>query len=297
LIVNRQTLLNTTVAFNTIFNEAFGAYKQQLRGRVGMDVPSSTRTNDYRWLGKLKGMREWLGDRQITALEASGYQVVNKDFENTVGVDRNDIADDQIGMYRPMIADLGQTAAEQPDVLLAALLTNAFTAVGFDGQYFVDVDHPVTDVNGVVQNVSNHGGGASTPWFLAVTSRPVKPLIFQDRQSPTFVAKDQLDDDNVFLKKQFLYGVDMRCNAGYGLWQLIFGSKVALDATGYAAARAAMMSMKGDNGRPLNLVPDLLIVPGSLEGAARSLVLLPTVATGGANPWYGTAEVLVSPLL
>ena len=31
-------------------------------------------------------------------------------------------------------------------------------------------------------------------------------------------------DDNVFFKKEFIYGVDARCNAGYGLWQLAFGS-------------------------------------------------------------------------
>ena len=26
------------------------------------------------------------------------------------------------------------------------------------------------------------------------------------------------------MKKEFIYGVDARCNAGYGLWQLAFGS-------------------------------------------------------------------------
>jgi len=61
-------------------------------------------------------------------------------------------------------------------------------------------------------------------WFLLCTTRPVKPFIFQNRRKPQLVAKDSPNDDNVFWQKEFVYGVDMRCNAGYGLWQLAYGS-------------------------------------------------------------------------
>ena len=61
-------------------------------------------------------------------------------------------------------------------------------------------------------------------WFLLCTKRPVKPFIFQNRRKAQLVAKDSPTDDNVFMKKEFIYGVDARCNAGYGLWQLAFGS-------------------------------------------------------------------------
>src|SRR6185312_14082788 len=101
MLINRQTLADAKVGFNAIYNDAFAAY-MPVREKVAMTVPSTTRTNDYRWLGKLKGMREWIGDRVINNLEQSGFQIVNKDFENTVGVDRNDFKDDQLGVYRPM---------------------------------------------------------------------------------------------------------------------------------------------------------------------------------------------------
>ena len=55
--------------------------------------------------------------------------------------------------------------------------------------------------------------------------------------------------------------------------------------------------LKGDNGRPLGLMPDLLVVPGSLEGAARRVVKVSTLTGGGDNTWYNTADLLVSPLL
>jgi len=61
-------------------------------------------------------------------------------------------------------------------------------------------------------------------WFLLCTKRPIKPFIFQNRRKPQLVAKDRPNDDNVFWEKEFVYGVDSRCNAGYGLWQLAFGS-------------------------------------------------------------------------
>lgn len=61
-------------------------------------------------------------------------------------------------------------------------------------------------------------------WFLLCTKRPVKPFIFQNRRKAQLIAKDSPSDDNVFFSKKFIYGVDSRCNAGYGLWQLAFGS-------------------------------------------------------------------------
>jgi phage major head subunit gpT-like protein len=66
--------------------------------------------------------------------------------------------------------------------------------------------------------------GNPTAWFLLDTTKPIKPLIFQQRKKPQFVAKDSLNDDNVFFNKEFIYGADSRDNAGYGLWQLAYGS-------------------------------------------------------------------------
>ncbi len=61
-------------------------------------------------------------------------------------------------------------------------------------------------------------------WFLMDVSKPVKPLIFQQRKKPVFTSLDKPDDVNVFMRKKYLYGVDSRDNAGYGLWQLAYGS-------------------------------------------------------------------------
>ena len=66
--------------------------------------------------------------------------------------------------------------------------------------------------------------GDAKAWYLLDTSRSIKPLIFQQRKKPEFVNLDSPNDQNVFMSKKYIYGVDCRDNAGYGLWQMAYGS-------------------------------------------------------------------------
>lgn len=296
LVVNRANLASMFTGFKTAFNAAYMGAQSQWE-QIAMRVPSTTKQEVYAWLGSITRFREWIGDRVLQNLMTHNFTIVNKSFENTVGIDRDDVEDDSYGVYTPLIANLGQDAKTHPDELVFALLAAGFTGVCYDGQYFFDTDHPVLDAAGVAQSVSNHGGGSGTPWFLLCTNRMVKPIIFQDRKGYKFVSMTNETDENVFNSKKFVYGVDARCNVGYGLWQMAYGSKATLDATSYAAARAAIMSFKGDNGKPLGLVPDLLVVPPSLEGTGLSLLQAEKNANGADNIYRNTAKLLVSPWL
>ena len=64
----------------------------------------------------------------------------------------------------------------------------------------------------------------TTEWHLLDTSRAIKPLILQVRTAPEFTALDDLNSDHVYKNDEALYGVKMRDNAGYSLWQLAYGS-------------------------------------------------------------------------
>ena len=66
--------------------------------------------------------------------------------------------------------------------------------------------------------------GSDTAWYLLCTTKPIKPLIYQERKKPKFVSKTGEQDDNVFFDKQYIYGVDSRGNAGFGFWQMGYGS-------------------------------------------------------------------------
>ena len=62
-------------------------------------------------------------------------------------------------------------------------------------------------------------------WFLLCTNGPVKPIIFQSRVPVEFSALEGASE-NGFMRDQYLYGVRARYNAGYGLWQMAYGSQV-----------------------------------------------------------------------
>ena len=66
--------------------------------------------------------------------------------------------------------------------------------------------------------------GDDTAWYLLDTSKPIKPFIVQERRAADFTALDKPDDQNVFLRNQYLYGTSWRGNAGYALWQLAYMS-------------------------------------------------------------------------
>ncbi len=292
MIINQATLQSIYKSFKTLFNEALTT-AQPVYERIATVVPSGTREEEYKWLGKIPRMREWIGDRVIQNLAAYGYTIKNRDWEATVAVDRNDIEDDTIGIYRPLIQALGQSAALHPDELVFELLVNGFTLKCYDGQPFfapehVDGDQPpqsnmttaalsatsygaaraammsLKDEHGrplkIVPNLlvvppalekvgreillaERDAAGATNPWrqtaellvapelaghdtmwFLFDVSKPIKPLIFQRRRAPEFVALDDPRDENVFMRKEYVYGTDSRDNAGYGLWQLAYGS-------------------------------------------------------------------------
>lgn len=296
MIINSASLEALRVGFKSEFQKAFDA-TPKLKDRVAQTIRSTTAQNNYGWLNSISGMREWIGGRVIDNLSESNYAILNRHFEKTVGVDRNDIEDDNLGTYATSFAMMGDAVASLPEQLVWDLLKAGFATNCFDNQFFFDTDHPVVLADGSTGTYANTDGGAGTPWFLLCTNRPLKPVIYQERKAANFVYKDKETDDNVFDQRRFVYGADTRCNVGYGLPQLAWGSKQTLNAANYAIARAGIQNMKGDGGRPLGLVPNLLVVPPSLESAGRQIVNSEYGTAGVTNEWKGTAELLVVPWL
>ncbi|MGA2191749.1 MAG: Mu-like prophage major head subunit gpT family protein [Nitrospirota bacterium] len=291
MIINQANLSALYTGFSAIFKDVFQT-TDALYPRIATEVPSSSRQEQYNWLGRVPRMREWLGERVIQNLSAYSYTIHNLDWEVTVAVDRNDIEDDAVGIYTPMVRALADAAATHPDELVFNLLSGGFANLCYDGMPFFSAAHPtgsVTQSNmgtavldsdsyaaarasmmslldeqgnpiNVVPDmlvvppqlekaaleilnedvdadgssnvykssadlvVAPYLSGSPTAWYLFDTKKPVNPFIFQRRKAPVFVTKDNPDDESVFMKKEFVFGVDSRDNAGYGLWQLAYGS-------------------------------------------------------------------------
>lgn len=294
--INSTTLDRLRTSFTSLYNGSYLSTPSHYQD-LAMVVNSTGKDETYGWLGNTTAFREWLGDRVVQNLSESGFVIKNKAFENTVSVKRADIEDDNVGVYSPLFQMLGMDAKLHPDTLLFPLITAGFATACYDGQYFFDTDHPVVDAAGVTQSVSNTGGGSGAAWFLLDTSKPIKPFIYQKRKDYSFVSLTDESNDNVFKRAEYVYGVDGRGNVGYGLWQLAYGSKQTLDAAAYETGRAAMIGMKGDGGKPLNVMPNILLVGPSNEAAAKKIVAAAQLAGGATNTNFNTAKVVVVPWL
>lgn len=65
---------------------------------------------------------------------------------------------------------------------------------------------------------------SDTAWFLLDTTKPIKPFIYQPRKKPVFVQQTNPEAEDVFNLKKYKFGAEARAAAGYGFWQLSYGS-------------------------------------------------------------------------
>lgn len=296
-------------SLRTGFRSEFEKAKSQAPSdwaKVATLVPSSAASNTYGWLGQYPKLREWMGDRAIKDIKEHGYSVTNKLYEATVGIKRTDIEDDSLGTYSPLFQEMGYAAATHPDEIIFSLLATGRATNCYDGQFFFDTDHPVfpnVDGTGEAATVSNLLAPADNPgaaWYLLDVSRPLKPLIFQERTKAEITAVTDSKNDHVFTKDEYLYGIRYRCNCGFGFWQQAICSTKPLTATSFEEALVTMQSFKANGGRPLGLGRGgksglMLVVPQSLYSAALDVVGVQLLSGGGTNKWYDAATVLNSP--
>ncbi len=294
--INADTLRALHTGVSLAFNERFSTVESYYTD-VCMTVPSTTAMNEYPRMDDVPGFREWIGDRVVHDLSASTYIVRNREFEKTIGVRRSQIEDDQYGFLTSHAAQLGQDAAEFPDSLVWPLWKAGATTIGYDGQYYFDTDHLGYNEAGAEISVSNYQAGGGPAWYLIDDTKVMKPMVWQRRKPFALTAKDRANDDNVFMKGKFLWGVDGRCNAGFGLWQLAYMSKATLNAENYEAARIALSTLRRRDGTPLNIKGTKLIVPPQLEGAGLSLLQSQLINGGESNKWANSAKLLKVPWL
>lgn len=257
---------------------------------IAMEIPSVSAQNLYPYFKDFGYIREWVGERVIQNVSSGNFTLINKPFEESHGIKREDIEDDTYGIYASIFEQTGQNAANFPGDLVYSTLKAGLTTLGPDGQFFFDTDHPVRNTV-----ASNHMGGSGEAWFVVDSSKVIKPLIWQPRKKFNLVKMFNETDANVFFQKQYIWGVDGRGAAGYSpWWQLAFASKQTLDATNLEAALTAMSSQLGESGKPLKTLGTHLVVSPLLAEKARALLTKDTLAGGETNSMKGRLELVVA---
>lgn len=148
------------------------------------------------------------------ALTHENYQAARSTMMSYVGASGSPLGiTPNLLVVPPQLEGIGKQILEADTVALAAA-----TATSNAG---------ITNVNKgtakllVIPELATEGDA----WYLLDTSMPIKPFVFQDRESVEFHYRDNPNDENVFWKNEFVYGCNMRCNAGYALWFLALKGK------------------------------------------------------------------------
>lgn len=110
-------------------------------------VTSNSKSMVHGWLDKFPKLREWIGPRDVNNYVAQSYTLTNKKFELTMGVEVDDIDDDQYGLYAPAAEMMGMQAKEWPDDQLTPVLEAGPTSNTFDGVPFFSASHPQDTAN------------------------------------------------------------------------------------------------------------------------------------------------------
>jgi len=104
-------------------------------------INSESDREQYGIFGSLPSFREWVGEKQFFGIKDFDFTIINKDWEGSVEVDRNEIEDDQVGMVLPRIRMLTMRGINHRNELLSALLTNGTVDLSYDGTAFFANTH------------------------------------------------------------------------------------------------------------------------------------------------------------
>jgi len=128
---------------NVMFNKAYAGFienqKADYMNQLYTVVPSTKSEEKYGWLGDVPTVQEWIGDKDVAGIKDYDYTVKNKNWHSTIGIDENELEDDQHKMIEPRINQMAQGASTFPMELVAELIRDGDTNLAYDGlAYFAN---------------------------------------------------------------------------------------------------------------------------------------------------------------
>lgn len=235
MIVNAGSLIALQQSFNALFQSSLMA-ATPVWSKVAMEIQSTHKAEIHQWLGRVPQMREWIDEKSVDGLRGFQYTITNKDYEMTIGVDRNDIEDDMLGMYQPRIREMGVRASYHPDKLLSAARAAGHTTACYDGQYFYDTDHVEGDSGSQSNYLTGTGTTLSTLGADFFTAQAAMMALLDDKGEP-FIEPAMVVAGYMDMPSQWL----VTCPpALYSLFYQLFNAQV-ISQTSNTLFRAAQL--------------------------------------------------------
>lgn len=144
-----------------------------------LETESDGSDEDYGWLGQSPSLTEWTDERKIKSLNDFEYKIANKDYEATLGVDRNSLKDDRMGAIKVRINDLAAKARIHPRKLFYEAIQAGETELCYDGQPFFSASH-LEGQSGTQSNIVTGTGTSLAQLKADVTSAEARMLGFLD---------------------------------------------------------------------------------------------------------------------
>jgi len=182
------TVINTGLTTAALKGNFFSAFKtiQPVWKQLATVVASTGPAETYKWLGTVPQMRPWGTGRLAKGLRSESYSVENHKYEATLEVDRDELADDQLGQIVIRVRELARRAATHPDKLLAEMLANGAAYNGYDNVTFFSENHVSGDSGNQSNIVACEAATPATPTddeFAAGYKTAVERLLgFKDDQ-------------------------------------------------------------------------------------------------------------------
>jgi phage major head subunit gpT-like protein len=139
MLVTRGNVAAIFKGYSVTFWEAFAASAPPLAEGLAMFLNSTGLSEDHNWLTATPGIRELVDEAVINDMAAQNYNVVNKEYEETLGLKEIEVKTDKYGILAPRLRMLGANGRAYPDELLARLIVKGFDGSAPDymgGQFF-----------------------------------------------------------------------------------------------------------------------------------------------------------------
>lgn len=127
-------------------------------------LTSSNAEETYLWSELLVGMREWFGERVLGQIKVMDWTVKNRDFEGSFTELVKNIERDKLGMLLPKTDNLFAAALTHPELLAYEMMLLGYSKPCFDGQLFLDANHPTPDGSGTFSNLTTAALSYNALW-------------------------------------------------------------------------------------------------------------------------------------
>lgn len=125
-------------ALNTMFHKAYGellknqgSVSNELMS-VAMELKSTGRSETHSWFGDIPIVKELIDEKTFGALKQYKYTITNRTFYTGIKIHKNELADDQYGMFQPRINMMGPVLQKKKRQLVSDLIKDGDIGEAYD---------------------------------------------------------------------------------------------------------------------------------------------------------------------